>query len=401
MMITRRHEAMKSSRFLSVAIFFLLFFLEGSTGCVRSAGPLPAMPPARPALPALPALPAMPADDLPALIRISAPLDFCGEPVPLQASEVRERLERELLISLGNRPQVILWIKRSARYLPHIEKALKENGLPDDLKYMAIAESALRIHARSVKGASGVWQFMEPTGARYQLKVSDDRDDRLSFFAATGAAVNYLKDLFALFGSWTLSAAAYNMGESGLRAEMLVQKIDDYYRLYLPLETQRYIFRILSIKLILSNPARYGFHLTAEDLYAPESAEAIEITLPREAPVQLIAEAAKTDFKIIKDLNPEIRGYYLPEGIHRLLMPAGSADGFHNRFAALFNQWLADRETHVYVVKEGDNLSSIAERFDVPLQALLIWNRISVKKIIYPGDRLIIFPNRKPPPRGL
>ena len=135
------------------------------------------------------------ADDLPTLIRINVPLAFCGESVPLHMRDVRERLERELLISLGNRPQVILWIKRSGRYMPHIEKTLKENGMPDDLKYVAIAESALRIHAGSVKGAKGIWQFMEGTGVRYQLKVNGDTDERLSFFAATGAAVNYLKEL--------------------------------------------------------------------------------------------------------------------------------------------------------------------------------------------------------------
>jgi membrane-bound lytic murein transglycosylase D len=368
---------MQSSRFLLLAVLFCLCCVVASAGCARGAEP-PAT------------------HDLPVLIRVVAPLDFCGEPVPIQMPEVRERLEREMLISLGNRPQVILWIKRSARYLPYIEKALRENGMPDDLKYVAIAESALRIHDRSVKGATGVWQFMEGTGVRYQLKVNDDRDERLSFFAATGAALNYLKDLHALFGSWTLAAAAYNMGESGLKAEMLVQKIDDYYRLYLPLETQRYIFRILSVKLILSNPARYGFHLTAEDLYAPEPFDPVEITCPQDTPIQLIAEAAKTDFKVIKDLNPEIRGYYLPAGTHRLLLPAGNADGFRDRFSTLFNQWLADRQTHVYKVEKGDNLSSIAERFNVPLQALLVWNRISAKKPINPGDRLIIFPNRIP-----
>jgi membrane-bound lytic murein transglycosylase D len=368
---------MQSSRFPLIAVVFCLFCIMVFAGSTWAAG-TPA------------------AQDLPALIRVSAPLDFCGEPVPMQAPEVRERLEREMLISLGNRPQVILWIKRAGRYLPYIEKALQENGMPDDLKYVAIAESALKIHDRSVKGATGVWQFMEGTGVRYQLKVNDERDERLSFFAATRAALDYFKELHALFGSWTLAAAAYNMGESGLKTEMLVQKVDDYYKLYLPLETQRYIFRILSVKLILSNPAGYGFHLKAEDLYAPESFDPVEITLAQETPIQLIAEAAKTYFKVIKDLNPEIRGYYLPAGTHRLLVPAGNADGFRDRFSTLFNQWLADRQTHVYTVEKGDNLSSIAQRFNVPLQALLIWNRISAKKPINPGDRLVIFPNRTP-----
>jgi membrane-bound lytic murein transglycosylase D len=226
--------------------------------------------------------------------------------------------------------------------------------------------------------------------------VNSERDERLSFFAATASALNYFKELYALFGSWTLAAAAYNMGESGLKAEMLIQKVDNYYRLYLPLETQRYLFRILSVKLILSNPARYGFHLKAEDLYAHEPFDPVEITCPQDTPIQLIAEAAKTDFKAIKDLNPDIRGYYLSAGTHRLLLPAGSADGFQARFTTLSNQWLADRQTHVYTVRKGDNLSSLAERFGVPLQALLIWNRISAKEPVKPGDRLVIFPNRMP-----
>lgn len=334
--------------------------------------------------------------DLTELIRLEGPLDFCGEAVPLQSVEVRERFEREMLISLGNRPQVILWIKRSGRYLPQIEKSLREKDMPDDLKYVAIAESALRIHARSIKGATGPWQFMESTARRFHLNVTEKRDERLSFFAATEAALNYLKELHGLFGSWTLAAAAYNMGESGLKAEMLVQKVDDYYRLYLPLETQRYIFRILSVKLILSHAAHYGFHLKAEDLYAPESLDAVEVTCPQDTPLQVIAEAARTDFKTIKDLNPEIRGYDLPEGTHRILIPAGRADAFQDRFTALYDQWQADLENHVYVVKKGDSLSSIAERFDVPLQALLIWNRIPAKQPIHPGDRLVVFPNRIP-----
>jgi membrane-bound lytic murein transglycosylase D len=186
------------------------------------------------------------------------------------------------------------------------------------------------------------------------------------------------------------------MGESGLKAEMLVQKTGDYYKLYLPLETQQYIFRILSAKLILSNPARYGFHLTPADLYAPDMFDRINIVCAQDAPLQLIAEAAGTHFKAIKDLNPEIRGYYLAQGMHRLLIPGGNADGFQERFTALFNQWLKDREAHIYVVRKGDSLSSLAERFGVPLQALLIWNRISTKKQLNPGDRLVIFPSSAP-----
>jgi len=325
--------------------------------------------------------------------RISAPLDFCGEAVPLDNQDVRERMERELLISAWNYPQVILWMKRSGRYMPYIEKMLRENKMPDDLKYVTIAESALRNYAGSSKGAKGVWQFMEGTGMQYHLKVDDDFDERRSFFAATRAALNYLKDLYGMFGSWTLAVAAYNMGESGLQSEMLIQKVDSYYQLYLPLETQQYVFRILSAKMILSNPSRYGFHLSEKDLYSPHSVEQVEIRCPQDTPVQIIAQAAKTYFKVIKDLNPEIRGYYLPAGHHVLFVPRGAADGFQTRFEGLTSQWLADRKANIYIVKKGDNFFSLAERFKVPIQAILAWNRITVKKKLNPGDRLIIFPN--------
>ena len=332
--------------------------------------------------------------------RISVPLDFCGEAVPLDHPDVRERMERELLISAWNNPQVVLWIKRSGRYMPYIEKMLKENRMPDDLKYVTIAESALRNHAGSSKGAKGVWQFMEGTGMQYHLKVDDDFDERRSFFAATRAALNYLKDLYAMFGSWTLAVAAYNMGESGLQSEMLIQKVNNYYQLYLPLETQQYVFRILSAKMILSNPGRYGFHLSEQDLYSPHSVEQVEISCPQDTPVQIIAQTAKTYFKVIKDLNPEIRGYYLPAGHHILFVPKGAAEGFQTRFEGLISQWLADRKANVYIVKKGDNLSSLSERFKVPIQAILAWNRITMKDKLNPGDRLIIFPNALKGPKS-
>jgi membrane-bound lytic murein transglycosylase D len=325
--------------------------------------------------------------------RIRAPLNFCGEAVPLDNPDVRERMERELLISAWNNPQVILWMKRSGRYMPYIEKMLRENKMPEDLKFVAIAESALRNYAGSSKGAKGVWQFMEETGTKYHLKVDDDFDERRSFFAATRAALNYLKDLYAMFGSWTLAVAAYNMGESGLQSEMLIQRVNNYYQLYLPLETQQYVFRILSAKLILSNPTRYGFHLREEDLYSPHSVEQIEISCSQDTPVQIIAQTAKTDFKVIKDLNPEIRGYYLPAGHHVLFVPRGAAEGFQTRFEGLFSQWLVDGRANVYIVKKGDNLFSLAERFKVPIQAILAWNRRAMKKKLNQGDRLIIFSN--------
>jgi len=326
-------------------------------------------------------------------IKISEPLTFCNEPAPLNEADVKERLERELLVSLDNSDDVILWFKRSNRYFPHIEKVLKDNSLPDDLKYIVIAESSLKPLATSHKGAVGFWQFIENTGVRYGMKINKDIDERRNFYASTDAAVSYLKDLYSIFGSWTLAAAAYNMGEDGLRTEMMMQKVDNYYRLYLNDETQRYVFRILTAKIILSNPEKYGFHLTEEDLYKPVQFDRVEINVNQPVPLYLIAHAANTYFKVIKDLNPHIKNYSLSTGKHDLLLPKGSASGFLERYENLFRQWLDEKEKSVYTIEKGDNLSAIASRFNVPVNAIMKWNGISNPRNITPGDKLFIFSN--------
>lgn len=334
-------------------------------------------------------------EQFPSLIssaRISGPFDFCDEPVEIDNQDVRERLEKEILIALWDRPQVVLWIKRSHRYLPIIEKMLEQSNMPEDLKYIAIIESALRPHAGSKKGAIGFWQFMDTTGRKYGLVINSEKDERRSVFRSTEAAIAYFRELYDTFGSWTLSAAAYNMGEQGLQSEILAQKTYNFYHLYLPLETQRYVLRIISAKMILTEPEKYGFRFTEEDLYPPLEFDRITLDCFQETPIAVIAQAADTHFKVIKDLNPDLRGHFLAAGSHSILLPKGSADGFQDRFKKLVNQWLAENKERVYVVKEGDNLSAIAERFNVPLPALIIWNRLGNKKHIHPGDRLVIYP---------
>ncbi len=334
-------------------------------------------------------------------LRIASPPDFCGEPVPMENRDVRERFEKELLLTIWDRPQVVLWLKRSRRYLPHIEKALREHHLPEDLKYVAIAESALRPHAGSRKGAVGFWQFVAGTGRKYGLLINARIDERRNILASTQAVVRYFKELHEEFGSWTLVAAAFNMGEEGLMAEILEQGTRNYYQLYLPLETQRFVFRLLSIKLIFENPEKYGFHLDEKDYYPPLSYDEVEITCYQETPIRLVAQAAGTHFKVIKDLNPEIRGHYLAAGSHTVLVPKGSAVGFQERYQGYVKKFQAAQKDRIYVVREGDNLSAIAERFDIPLQALLIWNRLDLKRPIHAGDRLIIYPkNLETPEKG-
>ena len=268
-------------------------------------------------------------------LRIDAPLEFCGEHVPIEMQEVRERLEKELLLTLWDKPQVILWLKRSRRYLPYIEEMLHKAGLPDDLKFIPIAESALRPHAGSHKGAIGFWQFMRHTGRQHGLVINRRIDERRNIFLSTQAAISYLKELHTRFGSWSLAVAAYNMGGEGLAREVKEQQTNNYYHLYLPLETQRYIFRIVSIKLIFSDPKAYGFPLADEDYYPPIEFDRIEVNCPHDIHLRIIAQAAKTHFKAIKDLNPEIRGYSLPAGKHTILVPKGASQDFDARYQLL------------------------------------------------------------------
>jgi hypothetical protein len=319
-------------------------------------------------------------------------MDFCGEAVPLERQEIQERYEKELLLSLWDRPQVILWLKRSHRYFPHVEKMLKESEMPDDLKYVAIAESALRPRIRSKKGAVGFWQFIKDTGRKYGLVINEAIDERQNLFASTKAAIRYLRELHSMLGSWTLAVAAYNMGEERLIAEMIEQETKDYYKLALFDETQRYVFRILSAKLIMTNPDRFGFTLTKEDYYPPLEFEEVRIDCFEDVPIRIVARAARTHFKMIKDLNPEIRGHFIPSGTDSILVPKKFSTGFQPRYRSLVNKFLAAKDDRIYVIKKGDNLTSIAEKSGVPLSALLIWNRIDPKQPIQPGDRLVIYP---------
>lgn len=287
------------------------------------------------------------AADFPPLIssiRINPPVDFCGEPVPLDNQQVYEGLEKELLLFAWNRSQVILWLKRTGRYMPYIEKTLRENGMPDDLKYSAVVESSLIPYIRSSKYATGFWQFIKSTGTRYGLTINSVIDERRNLHKSTGAAVSYLRDLYSDFGSWTLSVAAYNMGESGLRKRIKFQKTDDFYNLYLPLETQRHILKIVAVKMLLANPEKYGFHLTQEDFYRPVRFDRVQVDCPRKIPLPVIAEAAGTHYKTIRELNPEVRNRHLPPGTYSIAIPEGSSGIFHARYKTLHGEWVVERK---------------------------------------------------------
>ncbi len=263
---------------------------------------------------------------------LPARVALCGEAVPLQDPEVREDLDREFTIILWNRTQTTMWLKRAARYFPYLEKRLQEANLPDDLKYVVLVESDLRPNVRSAAGASGPWQFMKPAANRFMLKTDDKIDDRYDFSRATDAALQYFKALHRTFHDWPLALAAYNCGEGRLQKTIREQGVTNYYHLDLPDETDQYVLRIIAAKIILSDPARYGYDIPAQDLYPTWRPEQVEFVLAKEIHLRQVAEACGSYYKLIRRLNPRVRTATLPPGMYKLYVPAGTASRFYEAY---------------------------------------------------------------------
>lgn len=236
-------------------------------------------------------------------------LDFAGERVPLEIRDVRERFDRELLVNTYWQSNGLLLIKRAHKFFPIIEPILKQNGVPDDFKYLALIESGLQ-DVVSPSGAAGFWQFMKNTGKEYGLEVANEVDERYHLEKATQAACEYLKSSKNSMGNWTLAAAAYNAGNAGIRNQMNQQKVSNYYDLHLNSETSRYVFRILALKEIMANPQRYGFNYTNDQLYSNDAVKYVEISESVTNWVDFALENG-TNYKMLRIYNPWIRGYSL------------------------------------------------------------------------------------------
>ena len=232
-------------------------------------------------------------------------IDFAGEETPLKLSDVRERLDRELLININSQAATILDIKRANRAFPVIEPILKKNGIPDDFKYLAVIESGL-VNAVSPAGARGVWQFMPETAREKGMEVTDNVDERYHLEKSTEAACSYFLKAKAKFGSWTMAAASYNGGMTGVQKQIDIQKVTNYYDLLLTEETSRYVFRILTLKEIMKNPVKYGFTILPDDMYEILPTKKIEI----DSSITDLAAFAKgqgINYKILKLHNPWLR----------------------------------------------------------------------------------------------
>ncbi len=234
-------------------------------------------------------------------------LFFAGESVPLHLPYVREKLDKDLLINTYWQSNTLLKIKRAAKYFPIIEPILKQYHIPDDFKYLALAESGLE-NLTSPAGAKGIWQLMPQTARKYGLIVNKDIDERYHLEKSTRAACQYLNEAYLKFGSWTMAAAAYNRGMAGLEKAVSDQNESDYYKLYLNDETARYVYRILALKEIIENYPDYGFHVRKQDLYTYPDYYEISISGKIES-WPALAQHYGISYGQLRYMNPWIRSY--------------------------------------------------------------------------------------------
>lgn len=241
--------------------------------------------------------------------KIPSDATFAGEIVPVANYDVLESLDNEMLANALWHSQMMRFIKRANRYFPIIEPILKKNGIPDDFKYLAVAESGLA-NVVSPSKAAGFWQFLSKTGKEFGLTINKEIDERYHLEKSTQAACDYLNKAYKKFGNWTLVAASYNMGMGGLSRRLAKQKVNSYYDLLLNTETGRYVYRIVAIKTIMSKPNNYGFNLRYKELYSPIPTDSIlsDSTISN---LQQWSIDKGVNYKILKLLNPWIRKDYI------------------------------------------------------------------------------------------
>ncbi|GBD86431.1 membrane-bound lytic murein transglycosylase D precursor [bacterium BMS3Abin03] len=255
-----------------------------------------------------------PGEQFPQGYRIVSPeipdyIEFAGERVPLENFDVKERIDREFIVNTYFHSATILAFKRANRWFPVIEPILKKNNIPDDFKYLCIAESNLE-NVVSPAGATGFWQFMKDAGKKYGLEINSQIDERYNVEKSTEAACKYLKDAYKKFGSWMTAAGSFNMGVNGMEKQIGRQKANHYYNLVLNSETARYVSRIIALKEIFKDPAKYGFDIKEDDLYPPFKYN--EVVL--DSSVSDFADYAAyygINYKTLKLYNPWLRDNYL------------------------------------------------------------------------------------------
>jgi membrane-bound lytic murein transglycosylase D len=343
-------------------------------------------------------------------IRIPKNLNFAGEKTPIRDFSVREAMERELVINTYWQSQTLLLHKRANRWFPVIEPILKKNDIPDDFKYIPLIESQLT-NVVSSQGATGFWQLVEPTAREYGLEITDDVDERYHVAKSTEAACKYFKEAYKQFNNWTLVAASYNLGMTGVQSQLNRQKASTYYDILLTEETARYVYRILAMKEIISRPKVYGFILRKKDLYPmiPTKKLIIDSTIHNLAD---FAIKEGISYKYLKLFNPWLRTNMLsnpskkkyllelPKNGNKFYDLDGNYDGSDvltkkDSINLVMEPHLtADSLSHksiTHIVKEGETLESIAKMYNSSPEELKVWNKLPEKTDLKLNQELTIF----------
>ncbi len=344
---------------------------------------------------------------------IPANLNFAGETVPHSDFSIKESLDRELLTNGFWHSNSLLLFKRANRWFPIIEPILKKYNVPDDFKYIAIIESHLT-NAVSPQGATGFWQLIEPTALNYGLEINDEVDERYNVEKSTEAACQYFLDAHKMFNNWTLAAASYNLGMGGIESQLKKQKVSAYYDLQLNDETSRYVYRILAIKTIMTNPKKFGFVIRKRDLYSQVPLVKIQTDSTINNLVDYAIQKGYT-YKIMQLFNPWLRKNKLSNPTHKkytivfptkkflessydeleseMLKSNLSLDStqYFNLSDTLSKSKIDNNGGLIHKVLRGETIKLLAEKYKVSEQQIRMWNLIDEKSEISEGKEIVIF----------
>ena len=345
-------------------------------------------------------------------IRIPKNLNFAGEKTPIRDFSVREAMERELVINTYWQSQTLLLHKRANRWFTVIEPILEKNGIPEDFKYIPLIESQLT-NVVSPQGATGFWQLVEPTARQYGLEITEDVDERYNVTKSTEAACKYFKEAYKQFNNWTLVAASYNLGMTGVQSQLDRQKVSSYYDVLLTEETARYIYRLLAMKEIISRPKVYGFILRKKDLYPVIPTKKIVI----DSTIHSLADFALHEginYKYLKLFNPWLRTGTLnnPDRKKYTLELPKNGDKFYDVDGNYYGSDILTKKDSInlvvepikflekdtlatktinHLVKEGETLESIAKQYNISPDELKLWNKLPEKSDLKLNQELTIF----------
>jgi len=255
-------------------------------------------------------------------------LSLCDKAIPLADVDVREDFEREFYQFLENRGLLTILVRRYSKFFSVVSEELNRADMPQDLIYLAIVESYLNPRSLSKANAGGIWQFVKETAKREGLSVNDTIDERYSVMRSTRTALAYLRKLHDEFGDWFVAMAAYNAGEVRLRDAIANQNTTEFFDLFLPEETERYVFRIAAIKEIVGNPKKYGLPIERSDYYRPFDVTEVTLELDRETHTTTFAQAMDLSYKAFREYNLHIRKYRIPRGVYHLYVPTEKKDAF-------------------------------------------------------------------------